>query len=113
MKRHPSHGVMAGVGPGICQVGRHESGQSGEVWRGGRESSWLRSVGRWTRALNWKAAYNQFLKLSEPGTPSFRSLCLRVSAGTCRGQLSACRVAPGQTPTRGPAAGVDLRSAVK
>jgi len=116
VKRHHSHGAMAGVGPEICQVGQHGSGQSGEAWRGRRESSWLRSVARWTRApgkRNWKAAYNQFWKLSEAGTPSFRSLCLRVSAETCLGQLSACSVALGQTPTRGRATGVDLRAVVK
>lgn len=52
-------------------------------------------------------------QVSEAGPPSSGSLRLRVSAGTCLGQLCAGRVAPGQTRTRGPAAGVDLRSAVK
>lgn len=73
-------------------------------------------LARWTRApgkRNWKAAYNPFWKLSEAGTPSFRSLCLGVSAETYLGQLSACRVALGQIPMRGRATGVNLRSVVK
>ena len=72
-------------------------------------------LARWTRApgkRNWKAAYNPFWKLSEAGTPSFRSLCLGVSAETYLGQLSACRVALGQIPMRGRATGVNLRSVV-